>query len=198
MVSWIESTSFVAADPVRTAVVISASQGGQAMDEVSLTQVAGMLVQRMTGKPVETAVVLKSVHDLAAHGLLKHDDSGFRWTMTPLGMLVSRPMTPDQVEPEGSDPLSTEEIRAWRDRILAQLEEDAKLVDQAGVPRDELMAAQGGRLTELRVLNRVLAEQELPGWLWAIAHHMRTEEQKQGKGTQVHNGQEDASDDSTH
>lgn len=183
MASWMESTSFVAADPVRVAVVVATAQGGQAVDEVSLAQVAGMFVQRMTGTPVETAVVLKAIRDLSAHGLMKHDESGFRWILTPLGTLVSRPLAPADIEPASTEPLTTDEIRGWRDRMLEQLEEDAKLVDAAGVPREELLAVQGARLTELRVLNRVLAEQELPGWLWAIAQHNRKIEDARGGGS---------------
>jgi hypothetical protein len=184
MASWMESTSYVASDPVRVAVVIGVSQSEQALDEVSVSQMAGMLVQRMTGKPVETAIVIKAIRDLADHGLLKHDESGFRWTLTPLGTLVSRPLAPTDIEPEGNEPLTTDEIRAWRDRMLSQLEEDARLIDAAGVPREELMAVQGARLTELRVLNRVLAEQELPGWLWAVAQHIRTEQDIEDNGAQ--------------
>ncbi|HUG13507.1 MAG TPA: hypothetical protein VMM78_00700 [Thermomicrobiales bacterium] len=196
MASWLESTTFVGGDAVRVAVVIAVSQSEQAVDELTVSQMAGMLVQRMTGKPVETAVVLKAIRDLAAHGLLKHDESGFRWVMTPLGTLVSRPMTTADIEPEGNEPLTTGETRAWRDRILAQLEQDAKLIDEAGVPREELMAVQGARLTELRVLNRVLAEQELPGWLWALAHHVRKEEDGPGNGVAAPGEQEQTQEES--
>lgn len=176
MASWMESTSFVAADPVRVAVIIAVSQSSEPMDEVTLAQLAGMMVQRMTGNPVETAVVLKGIRDLSAHGLLRHDESGFRWVLTPLGTLVSRPLTQGNIEPEGQEPLSTDEIRAWRNRMLQQLEEDARLIDAAGVSREELMAVQGARLTELRVLNRILGEFELPDWLWAMAQHVQQEQ----------------------
>ena len=49
-----------------------------------MAQTAGLLYQRIVGQPVETAIVLKHVTDLAGQGLLERDDSGFRWRMTAL------------------------------------------------------------------------------------------------------------------
>jgi hypothetical protein len=169
MASWMETAASVASDPGRVAVIIGLAQAEQALDEVTLSQMAGMLVQRIAGQPVETAIVLKHINDMAAEGLLERDDSGFRWQLTALGTLVSRQWAPGNIDPPGNNSLHPAEIRAWRDRMLAQLEDDGKLADQAGIEREELLAVQGGRLTELRVLNRVLGEEALPGWLWKLA-----------------------------
>jgi hypothetical protein len=183
MASWMDTAAFVASDPGRVAIVIGLAQADQALDELTLAQMAGMLVQRIAGQPVETAVIVKHITDLAGEGLLERDDAGFRWQLTALGTLVSRQWAPGNIDPPGNNALHPAEIRAWRDRMLAQLEDDGTLAQQAGVEHDELLAVQGGRLTELRVLNRVLGEEELPGWLWKLAQERQAMEQRGGDAT---------------
>ncbi|RIK41454.1 MAG: hypothetical protein DCC58_12445 [Chloroflexi bacterium] len=165
MASWVESTSYVAGDPARVAVLIAVVQAGTALDDNALTQATGILHQQFAGHPLETAVLLKHVHDLANRGLLVRDGSGFRWTLSPLGELVVRQWTSGAYDPPGAEPLSHEEVRAWRDRAVAQLEADARLAEQAEVAIEELAAGSALRLAELRVLNRVIAEDVLPSWL---------------------------------
>ena len=41
--SWMETTSYVAENPARAAILISLAQSGRAMDEGALSQMAGML-----------------------------------------------------------------------------------------------------------------------------------------------------------
>jgi hypothetical protein len=89
--------------------------------------------------------------------------------MTPLGVLVSRQWASGSLEPPGSAPLQPDEVRAWRNRLIGQMEEDAGLADEASIAREELLAGQGPRLAELRVLNRVLGEDNLPTWLREMA-----------------------------
>jgi hypothetical protein len=168
MASWMDTASYVAEDPVRVAVVIGLAQADQAMDELSLAQMVGILVQRIAGQAVETAVIVKHITDLASHALLERDESGFRWQLTPLGTLVSRQWAPGTVEPPGDAPLQPADIRAWRDRMLAQLDGDGQLADRAGIAREEMLVVQGARLTELRVLNRILAEDKVPAWLQSM------------------------------
>lgn len=169
MTSWIETSGYVASEPARVAVLVAMSQAARPLDEMSLAQMAGLLYQRITGQPLETAIVIKHITDLAGNGLLERDSSGFRWQMTALGTLVGRQWSPGVIEPSGNEPLQTAEIRAWRERLISQLEEDADLADTAGIAREELLAGQGVRLAELRVLNRVLGDEALPGWLRAMA-----------------------------
>jgi hypothetical protein len=78
---------------------------------------------------------------------------------------VSRQWISARVDPDVDGALSLDEVRGWRDRLCAALDDDARLADEAGVGREELLAFQGGRLTELNVLNRVLGEQRLPDWM---------------------------------
>ena len=165
MGSWMETTSYVAEEPARAAILITLAQVGRTMDEGTLAQMAGMLHQQVAGYPIETALVLKHVHDLHEKGLLKRDESGFRWEMTALGALVSRQWAPGTAEPMGVDPLDKDEIRAWRDRMIKLLDFDSTLADEAGISREELLAAQSNRLSELRVLNRILGDETLPAWL---------------------------------
>ena len=165
MGSWMETTSYVAAEPARAAILIALAQSGQTLDEVSLAQLSGMLHQQVAGYPIETALILKHLKDLADKGLLQRDDSGIRWEMTPLGALVSRQWAPGAAEPPGTEPLQADEIRAWRDRMIELLDFDATLADQAGISREELLAAQSSRLSELRVLNRILGDETFPQWL---------------------------------
>jgi len=178
MASWVEKASYAAADPGRVSVLVAIAQAEQAIDELTLANAAGMLYQRITGQAVETARILAYITDLASHDLLRRDATGFRWELTPLGTLVSRQWAPGAVEPLGTDALETAEVRAWRDRLIAQLDNDAALADEAGIGMEELLAGQGGRLAELRVLNRVLGEDELPGWLREMAGSMGIEEQE--------------------
>ncbi len=171
MVSWMETAGYVASDPARVGVMIALAQTGQPLDEITLSQMAGMLYQRITGHVVETAFLIRHITDLGDHGLLERDSSGFRWQLTPLGLLISRQWATGALEPEGDGdtPLSQDEVRAWRDRLLAQLEEDKSLAEQAGVADEELLAGQTARLSELRVLNRVIGEDRFPDWLMAMA-----------------------------
>lgn len=171
MASWIEKASYAAVDPGRVAVLVAIAQAEQlaAIDELTLANAAGMLYQRITGQPVETARILAFISDLAANELLRRDASGFRWELTPLGTLVSRQWTTSAVEPPGTEALGTPAVRQWRDRLISQMDDDAALATEAGIGMDELLAGQGARLAELRVLNRVLGEEELPGWLRTMA-----------------------------
>jgi hypothetical protein len=165
MGSWMETTSYVAENPARAAILITLAQAGQTVDEGSLAQMAGMLHQQVAGHPIETALILKHIHDLHEKGLLVRDDSGFRWEMTPLGALVSRQWAPGTAEPPGNDPLDMNQIATWRDRMIQFLDFDSGLADEAGLSREELLAAQSNRLSELRVLNRILGEEKYPEWL---------------------------------
>jgi hypothetical protein len=177
MTSWMETAAYVAGDPARVAVLVALAQADQSLDELSLAQVAGLLYQRIAGQPLETAVILKHIGDLTGSSLLERDSSGFRWQLTALGTLVGRQWAPGAVEPPGGAPLSTAETRAWRDRLISQLEDDASLAERAGIAVEELLAGQAARLAELRVLNRVLGEETLPGWLREMAgRRMRDEE----------------------
>lgn len=165
MGSWMETTSYVAEEPARAAILIALAQSGQTLDEVSLAQLSGMLHQQVAGYPIETALILKHIKDLADKGLLKRDESGFRWDMTALGALVSRQWAPGTAEPPGVEPLEADQIRAWRERMVQLLDFDATLADEAGIGREELLAAQSSRLSELRVLNRILGDESFPQWL---------------------------------
>jgi hypothetical protein len=49
------------------------------------------------------------------------------------------------------------------------MEDDAQLAEDAEIEREELLAGQGPRLAELRVLNRILGDDSLPGWLREMA-----------------------------
>ena len=163
--SWMETTSYVAENPARAAILISLAQAGRALDEGALSQMAGMLHQQVAGHPVETAMLLRHINDLGEKGVLKRDDSGFRWEMTPLGALISRQWAPGSAEPPGTDALEMSQVRTWRDRMIELLEYDAGLANEAGLAREELLAAQSNQLAELRVLNRVLGEDRFPSWL---------------------------------
>jgi hypothetical protein len=164
-----ESVGYIASEPARVAVMVALAQSQRPLEEMSIAQVAGLLHQRITGTPLETAVLMRHIRELAERDLLERDESGFRWQMTPLGILVSRQWASGTLEPEGMAPLSDSEVRAWRDRLIAQMEEDANLADRAEIEREELLAGQGPRLAELRVLNRILGEDNLPAWLREMA-----------------------------
>jgi hypothetical protein len=176
MASWVEKATYAAADPGRVAVLVAIAQAPGAIDELTLSSAAGMLYQRIAGQPVETARILAYINDLAANEMLRRDESGFRWELTALGTLVSRQWAPGVVEPPGDSPLNTDEVRAWRDRLVAQLDDDATLGEEAGIGPEELLAGQGTRLAELRVLNRILGEEALPDWLREIAGQMGIED----------------------
>ena len=45
--SWMETVSFVAENPARAAILISLAQSGRALDEHTLSQMAGMLHQQV-------------------------------------------------------------------------------------------------------------------------------------------------------
>lgn len=169
MASWMESVGYIASEPARVAVMVALAQSERPLEEMSIAQVAGMLHQRITGAPLETAILLRHIRELAERDLLERDETGFRWQMTPLGILVSRQWASGTLEPEGMAPLSNDEVRAWRNRLIAQMEEDAGLADTAEIEREELLAGQGPRLAELRVLNRILGEDSLPAWLREMA-----------------------------
>jgi hypothetical protein len=165
MGSWMETTRYVAENPARAAILISLAQSGRTLDEGTLAQMAGMLHQQVAGQPIETALILNHINELSEKGLLKRDDSGFRWDLTSLGALVSRQWAPGNAEPPGDDPLDLNQVRTWRDRMIELLEFDAGLADDAGLSKEELLAAQSNQLAELRVLNRILGEDRLPDWL---------------------------------
>lgn len=165
MASWVENTGYVAGEPARLALLIALAQSAWPLDDAALTQSAGMLHQQITGHPLETAVLMAHIHDLAGRGLLERDAAGFRWQVTALGELVVRQWVSGAYDPPGDAPLDLDEVRAWRDRVLEQLESDAALAEQAEVSIDELAAGSALRLSELRVLNRVIAEERLPNWL---------------------------------
>ena len=169
MASWMESVGYIASEPARVAVMVALAQSERPLEEMSIAQVAGLLHQRITGTPLETAVLMRHIRDLAERDLLERDDSGFRWQMTPLGVLVSRQWASGTLEPEGTAPLSDAEVRAWRDRLIGQMEDDAGLAEAAEIEREELLAGQGPRLAELRVLNRILGDDTLPTWLREMA-----------------------------
>jgi len=169
MASWMESVGYIASEPARVAVMVALAQSERPLEEMSIAQMAGLLHQRITGTPLETAVLMRHIRDLAERDLLERDESGFRWQMTPLGILVSRQWASGTLEPDGMAPLSDSEVRAWRDRLISQMEDDAGLADAAEIEREELLAGQGPRLAELRVLNRILGEDTLPAWLREMA-----------------------------
>ncbi len=169
MASWMESVGYIASEPARVAVMVALAQSERPLEEMSIAQVAGLLHQRITGTPLETAILMRHIRELAERDLLERDESGFRWQMTPLGILVSRQWASGTLEPEGTAPLSDADVRAWRDRLIAQMEDDAGLADDAEIEREELLAGQGPRLAELRVLNRILGEDTLPTWLREMA-----------------------------
>lgn len=169
MASWMESVGYIASEPARVAVMVALVQSDRPLEEMSIAQVAGLLHQRITGSPLETAVLMRHIRELAERDLLERDESGFRWRMTPLGALVSRQWASGALEPPGNAALAPAEVRAWRDRLIDQMERDAGLAEEAGIEREELLAGQGPRLAELRVLNRVLGEDRLPGWLREMA-----------------------------
>ena len=93
--------------------------------------------------------------------------------MTALGILASRQWVPGDVEPPGTDELSIEDVRIWRDRVVMLLDHDAELAEQAEIQREELIAIQSPRLAELHILNRVLGEQAMPNWLMAMRGRCR-------------------------
>lgn len=167
--SWFETMAWIGGDPGRAAALIALAQfGDEPQPELTLATSSGLIHQQLTGQPVETAAMLKHVFDLGARGLFERDASGFKWQLTSLGRLVSRQWISPRVEPDAQGPLSIDEVRGWRDLLCAALDDDARLADEAGLGGEELLAFQGGRLTELNVLNRVLGEQRLPEWMAAF------------------------------
>lgn len=169
MTSWVETAAFIATNPVRVGVMIALAQSGQTLDEITLAQTAGLLHQRITGQPIETAIIISQISELSRQGAIARDASGFRWQLTPLGTLVSRQWAAASLEPDGDAPLSHDDVRAWRDGLIDQLEEDALLASEAGISTEELLAGQSSMLAELRVLNRVIGEERLPEWLAELA-----------------------------
>lgn len=164
--SWMETMNYIASEPGRPLILIVLAQNnGASLDEMNLAASAGMLHQQVTGHVVETAIMVKHIIDLSNGGFIERDEGGFKWQMTPLGTLVSRQWVPGEIEPEGFEPLSPDEIRGWRDRVLQMMELDADLAKQANIPPEELLLTQSRRLTELHILNRVLGDQEIPDWL---------------------------------
>lgn len=168
MASWVENTAYVAGDPARVALLIALAQSGVPLDDGMLTQSAGLLHQQLVGYPLETAVLMAHIRDLSGRGLLARDASGFRWETTALGELVVRQWASGAYDPPGDEPLEQDEIRDWRDRLLTLLEEDAVLAEQAEVSLEELAAGSALRVSELRVLNRIIADDRLPSWLEAL------------------------------
>jgi hypothetical protein len=165
MASWVENTGYVASEPARVAVLIALAQSQWPLDDTALTQSAGMLHQQIAGYPLETAVLLAHIQDLAGRALVERDSTGFRWAVTPLGELVVRQWASGAFDPPGDEPLRHDEVREWRDRLVEQLDHDAALAEQAEVSIEELAAGSALRLSELRVLNRVIADERMPEWL---------------------------------
>lgn len=163
--TWIETTTYVAENPARVALLITLAQTGRAMDESTLAQMGGILHQQVAGHPIETALLVRHIIELGEKGLLQRDTSGFRWELTPIGALVSRQWAPPSAEPGGTQPLEQHQIRSWRDLLIELLDFDAGLADQVGLGREELLAVQSNQLAELRVMNRILADERLPAWL---------------------------------
>lgn len=164
--SWMETMNYVAADPGRPAVLIVLAQNnGAPLDEYNLATGAGMFHQQLAGTAVETSIMVKHIIDLGEEGFLRRAEDGFKWEMTPLGILVSRQWVPGNIEPETEDPLDESQIREWRDKIIQMMDYDAGLAEEAGIPSDQWLMTQSQRLTELVVLNKVLGEQEIPQWL---------------------------------
>lgn len=167
--SWTQTIGFIASEPARVAIVVAVAQNGRAIEEVVLAQHSSLLYQRIAGRPVETAVLLKHIRDLAEAGVIQRDESGFRWQFTALGQLASRQWAGASLEPVGNAALSQDEVRGWRDRLIDDMQTDAGMAESAGLSMEELLAGQAQRLAELRVLNRVLGEDELPAWLRQMA-----------------------------
>lgn len=163
--TWMETTTHVAENPARVALLITLAQAGRALDESTLAQMASILHQQVAGHPIETALLVRHIIELGEKGLLQRDSSGFRWEMTAIGSLVSRQWAPPSAEPGGTQPLEQHQIRSWRDLLIELLDFDAGLADEVGLGREELLAIQSNQLSELRVLNRILADERLPGWL---------------------------------
>ncbi|MFW6074666.1 MAG: hypothetical protein ACOC9Y_03670 [Chloroflexota bacterium] len=164
--SWMETMNYIASDPGRPAILIVLAQNnGAPLDEYNLATRAGMFHQQLSGQAVETAIMVKHIIDLGNEGFITRAEDGYKWEMTPLGILVSRQWVPGNIEPETDEPLTTEQIREWRDRIIKMMDYDVGLAEEAGVPKDQWLMTQSQRLTELVVLNKVLGEQEIPEWL---------------------------------
>ncbi len=161
--------SFVGEQPGRPAVLIALAQRqGEGLNEQELAAGTSILFQNLTGQPIEMAIALKHIMELRDEGYIEQDESGVKWRMTPLGTVVSRQWAPVPTEPEGEEKLSEDEIRAWRDRTLTVMQDDAKLAASAGFPQEQWLMMQSQRLNELLVLNRVLGERVLPDWLERI------------------------------
>lgn len=167
--SWTETIGFIAGDPARVAIVVAIAQNARPIEEVVLAQHGSLLYQRIAGRPVETAVLLKHIRDLAEIGVIQRDESGFRWQFTALGQLASRQWAGASLEPAGDEPLTSDEVLAWRDRLIDDMQTDAAMAESAGLSVEELLAGQAQRLAELRVLNRVLGSDALPAWLRQMA-----------------------------
>ncbi len=165
MASWVESTGFVAQEPARLAVLVALAQSGEAIDDASLSQSAGLIHQQFVGHPLETAVLMAKIRELADRSLLERDETGFRWRMTARGELVVGQWVSSAFDPPGDEPLGPDDIRAWRDRLLDNLEHSAELAERAEVSFEELAAGCALRLAELRVLNRISGDIQTPSWL---------------------------------
>lgn len=184
---WMETMAWFNENQYRPLVLIVLAQAnGAPMDEITLASQAGLLHQRVTGQPVETAIMIKQIIDLEQGGYLRRASDGFRWEMTELGTLVSRQWAGLDIEPRTEGPLDHDEVRAWRDRIIEVMEFDAELAERAGIQRDEWLLTQSQRLVEMHVLNRVLGEQRMPKWL----EKMRAEGlERAADGSTEQNGQ---------
>jgi len=163
---WMETMAWFSESQYRPLVLIVLAQAnGAPMDELALASQAGLLHQQVTGRPVETAIMIKQIVDLEERGYIRRASDGFRWEMTELGTLVSRQWAGLDIEPRTEGPLDHDEVRAWRDRVIEVMEHEAGLAEQAGISRDEWVLTQSQRLVEMHVLNRVLGEQRMPKWL---------------------------------
>lgn len=164
--TWMDIMTWFTADPGRPlAMIVLAQHDGAALDEMNLASQAGLLHQQITGEAIETARMLKYIVDLEREGFIERDEGGFRWQMTKLGVLVSRQWVGGNIEPSVQGALPESEVRAWRDRIIAVMDHDAQLAEEAGIERTEWILTQSQRLVEMHVLNRVLGEQKMPDWL---------------------------------
>jgi hypothetical protein len=163
--AWLTVLRDVTSEPGRVAVLLALIQSGSPLDDMSLASSAGLVHQQLTGEPVEALAMMRHVTVLSEDQLVERDASGFKWQLTPRGTLVSRQWAAVSVTPGGTEPLATEQVRRWRDDLVQVLEDDARLVEQAGVPIEVLVSINSVRLTELQTLNRVLGEVVFPSWL---------------------------------
>ncbi|CAN5491610.1 hypothetical protein BH23CHL2_BH23CHL2_00770 [soil metagenome] len=168
---WTEIMTWITSNPYRPLVlIVLAQEQDSPVDEFNIARQVGMINQQMSGKVVETAVIVKEIRDLREAGYVELAGDNFRWRLTELGSLVSRQWVPGDVEPEGSGPFDTETIQGWRDRVVLLLERDAETARAADIEQNEWAMTQTPRLVEMHVLNRVLGEDRVPSWLSRMSY----------------------------